>query len=55
MKLSPWDTAAGSVVVDEAGGRVSDFGGHPVNIYHPEVVASNGLVHQALMDVLNLP
>lgn len=55
MKLSPWDTAAGAVIVEEAGGRVSDFQGNPVDIYHPEVVASNGLVHQAMMDVLNLP
>jgi myo-inositol-1(or 4)-monophosphatase len=55
MKLSPWDTAAGAVIVEEAGGRVSDFRGGPVNIYHPEVVASNGLVHQAMMEVLNLP
>jgi myo-inositol-1(or 4)-monophosphatase len=55
MKLSPWDTAAGAVIVEEAGGRVSDFRGNPVNIYHPEVVASNGLVHQAMMEVLNLP
>ncbi len=55
MKLSPWDTAAGAVIVEEAGGRISDFQGNPVNIYHPEVVASNGLVHQAMMDVLKRP
>jgi myo-inositol-1(or 4)-monophosphatase len=55
MKLSPWDTAAGAVIVEEAGGRVTDFQGNSVNIYHPEVVASNGLVHQAMMEVLNMP
>ena len=55
MKLSPWDTAAGAVIVGEAGGRVSNFQGQPVDIYHPEVVASNGLIHQAMMDVLNRP
>jgi len=55
MKLSPWDTAAGALIVEEAGGRVSDFGGRPVNIYHPEVVASNRLVHQTMLDILNLP
>lgn len=53
MKLSPWDTAAGAVIVAEAGGRVTDFNGRPVDIYHPEVVASNGLVHQAMLDVLD--
>jgi len=53
MKLSPWDTAAGAVIVAEAGGRVTDFNGGPVDIYHPEVVASNGLIHQAMLDVLD--
>jgi myo-inositol-1(or 4)-monophosphatase len=53
MKLSPWDTAAGAVIVAEAGGRVTDFKGGPVDIYHPEVVASNGLIHQAMLDVLD--
>jgi myo-inositol-1(or 4)-monophosphatase len=52
MKLNPWDTAAGAVVVIEAGGRITDFQGCPVNIYHPEVCASNGLVHQDMLDVL---
>lgn len=43
--LKPWDTAAGMLVVREAGGMVSDFAGRP---YHPgdaEMLASNGLVH----------
>lgn len=52
-KLNPWDTAAGAVIIEEAGGRVTDFEGGPVNIYHPEVVASNGLVHRAMLDVLS--
>ncbi len=47
LKLSPWDTAAGAVVVREAGGRITDFSNCPVNIYHPEVCASNGLIHEA--------
>jgi myo-inositol-1(or 4)-monophosphatase len=53
MKLNPWDTAAGAVIVEEAGGRISDFQDRPVNIYHPEVLATNGLVHQAMLDILN--
>jgi myo-inositol-1(or 4)-monophosphatase len=52
LKLSPWDTAAGAVVVREAGGTVTDFGGRPVDIYHPEVCASNGLIHEAMLGVL---
>jgi len=53
MKLSPWDTAAGALIVHEAGGRVTNFAGEPVDIYHPEVAASNGLIHGAMLDVLN--
>ena len=52
MKLSPWDTAAGAVILREAGGRITDFRGRPVDIYQPEVCASNGLVHEAMLAVL---
>jgi myo-inositol-1(or 4)-monophosphatase len=52
LKLSPWDTAAGAVVVREAGGRITDFLNCPVNIYHPEVCASNGLIHDELLGIL---
>jgi myo-inositol-1(or 4)-monophosphatase len=55
MKLKPWDTAAGAIVVIEAGGRMTDFAGRPVDIYHPEVCASNGLVHDAMLGVLGEP
>jgi myo-inositol-1(or 4)-monophosphatase len=51
-KLSPWDTAAGALIVEEAGGTVTDFQGRPANIYHPEVLASNGLIHEAMLEVL---
>ena len=53
LKLSPWDTAAGAVLVREAGGRITDFLNCPVNIYHPEVCASNGLIHDELLGLLN--
>ena len=49
FNLNPWDTAAGVLIVEEAGGRVSDFGGGPFNIDSRETLASNGLVHQALL------
>lgn len=51
MKLKPWDLAAGVLIVEEAGGRVTRFDGAPFTIYGPEVLASNGLVHQAMIDV----
>jgi myo-inositol-1(or 4)-monophosphatase len=52
LKLSPWDSAAGTVIVREAGGRVTDFEGRPVDVYKPQVCASNGLVHEAMLGVL---
>lgn len=51
--LSPWDVAAGSLLVEEAGGRVSNFGGLPLNIYSPQVLVSNGAIHEAMMIVLD--
>jgi myo-inositol-1(or 4)-monophosphatase len=50
--LKPWDTAAGVLLVGEAGGRCSNFSGAPLDIYTPKVLASNGLVHDAMIRVL---
>lgn len=47
--LSPWDIAAGALIVEEAGGRVTDFSGGPFDARGREVVASNGLIHQHLL------
>jgi myo-inositol-1(or 4)-monophosphatase len=52
LKLNPWDMAAGSVIVGEAGGRVTNFRGGALSIYGEELVASNGQVHQAMLEVL---
>ncbi|MEP6708422.1 MAG: inositol monophosphatase family protein, partial [Pyrinomonadaceae bacterium] len=51
--LNPWDVAAGVLLIEEAGGRVTDFRGGSLNIYTPKVLTSNGLVHEAMMRVLN--
>ena len=51
--LSPWDVAAGSLLVEEASGRVSNFRGLPLDIYSPQVLVSNGAVHDAMISVLN--
>ena len=45
MDLHPWDTAAGVVILEEAGGRVTDFSGRPFSIYGKEILASNGRIH----------
>ncbi|HEV2215818.1 MAG TPA: inositol monophosphatase family protein, partial [Terracidiphilus sp.] len=47
--LNPWDTAAGYLLVEEAGGRVTDFAGGPFRLDSREVLASNGLVHEELV------
>jgi myo-inositol-1(or 4)-monophosphatase len=52
--LKPWDVAAGSLLVAEAGGRVSRYDGTPLSIYTPPIVASNGLLHEEMMRVLGL-
>jgi myo-inositol-1(or 4)-monophosphatase len=53
VRLNPWDMAAGSVIVREAGGRLTDFNGNDLSIYGQELVASNGQIHDAMLAVLN--
>jgi len=49
FNLNPWDTAAGVLIVEEAGGRVTDFSGGPFQISSRETLASNGSVHEELI------
>lgn len=49
FNLNPWDTAAGVLMVEEAGGRVTDFSGGPFQINSRETLASNGVIHDELM------
>ena len=49
FNLNPWDTAAGVLIVEEAGGRVTNFSGGPFQLDSRETLASNGLVHDALI------
>ena len=51
-KLSPWDVAAGSLIIKEAGGTVTDFEGKEFNIYYPNIVASNGKIHKQILEVI---
>jgi myo-inositol-1(or 4)-monophosphatase len=46
--LNPWDTAAGALMVQQAGGAITRFGGAPFRLDSSEVLASNGLVHPEL-------
>ena len=47
--LNPWDTAAGILLVEEAGGRVTDFSGGHFKLDSREILASNGLIHGELL------
>jgi myo-inositol-1(or 4)-monophosphatase len=49
--LNPWDMAAGTLLVEEAGGRVGDMKGGPLNLYGPHLLVDNGHVHD---EILNL-
>ncbi len=51
-KLHPWDVAAAALLVEEAGGRVTDFAGGPMPFDAFEVAASNGVLHPELLSVL---
>jgi myo-inositol-1(or 4)-monophosphatase len=52
MDLHPWDTAAGLVILEEAGGKVTDFAGKAFSVYGKEIVASNGRIHGEMVSVL---
>lgn len=52
VTLSPWDSAAGSVILREAGGRITHFDGSRYSIYGQNLVASNGPLHPSLLQVL---
>ncbi|MBN1568412.1 MAG: inositol monophosphatase [Acidobacteria bacterium] len=52
-KLNPWDCAAGYLMVREAGGKVTNYRGLPGSIYDREVIASNKLIHDQMLAVLD--
>jgi myo-inositol-1(or 4)-monophosphatase len=52
MDLHPWDTAAGTVILEESGGRITDFSGGPFSVYGKQIVASNGRIHDEMVAVL---
>jgi len=53
FNLNPWDTAAGVLLVEEAGGRVTDFHGGPFQLSSRQTLASNSLIHGALLHEFN--
>jgi myo-inositol-1(or 4)-monophosphatase len=52
QKLKPWDVAAGALIVREAGGRVTDLDGSPFNADSGRILATNGLIHDAMVETI---
>ena len=52
-KLEAWDSAAGYLMVEEAGGKVTDFKGNKFSPYQPHVLATNGKIHDEMLGVIN--
>jgi myo-inositol-1(or 4)-monophosphatase len=53
LKLSAWDTAAGVLMITEAGGMITDFSGAKFDIFSKRMVASNTRIHQQMLEVIN--
>lgn len=52
LDLHPWDTAAGALIVEEAGGKVTTFKGEDFDCFKKEIVASNSKIHNEMLKVL---
>lgn len=52
-KLMPWDSAAGFLIVEEAGGTVTDYSGNYYSPFQPSIIASNGTIHNEMLDWVN--
>jgi len=54
LNLFPWDVAAGYLIIEEAGGEVTDFAGRPFSVYSKEILATNAKLHPPMMKVLKM-
>ena len=52
-KLQSWDSAAGFLIVEEAGGKITDYTGKYYSVYQPHIVASNGKIHDGMLKLIN--
>lgn len=52
LALRPWDTAAGFLILQEAGGKATRLDGSPYDFLHPHIVASNGKIHERMLEVI---
>ena len=52
-KLQAWDSAAGFLIVEEAGGKITDFNGNYYSVYQPHLLATNGKIHDEMIEIIN--
>lgn len=52
FKLNAWDQSAGALIVEEAGGKLTDFRGEPFSIYGKQTLATNGFIHGEMLRIL---
>ena len=52
-KLQAWDSAAGFLIVEEAGGKVTNFKGDDYSVYQPHILATNGKIHDEMLGIIN--
>ncbi len=53
VHLHPWDICAGKLIVEEAGGRVTDFDGNKTNIFTKRILSTNGKIHEQVIEVMD--
>lgn len=53
VHLNPWDICAGKLIVEEAGGKVTDFYGNPISIFNKTILSTNGKIHNKMIELLN--
>ena len=52
VNLFPWDICAAQLILEEAGGKVTDFNGAPATIHSKQYVCSNGLIHEPMLEII---
>ena len=51
--LKPWDVAASALLIEKAGGKITTPTGAQWNVFSPDILASNGVLHERLLNLLN--
>jgi len=55
VSLNPWDVAAGYLILNESGGKMTDFNGGKYSVYNKQILATNGKIHKEMINVLKKP